>query len=291
MSLDDALKGLQSQLPSERMRAAQWLLQARGLDAESDRLLVQAISAEQVPRIKSVLSAALAAHRAGSRPPDQAALGGGDPEVASLLQVLQDLGGIVRHELQPAIGWLRFGAHAEIPDFETSETHKLIEALRRRVDGVVALAEAHRLPVFQPTSLGELLAACVPPDVPKNLFSIETGDELDVVYTDRGLFTLIVANAFQNAVDAVLGMPKGDGQVFVAVGLSERDFWLTISNAFAGASFELQNVVASGVTSKLDHRGLGARVMRLAAARLNYDLDLKAAGGVATFSLRGRRRQ
>lgn len=271
------------------MQSAQLLAEAGPLDAESERLLVEAIAREQVPRIKSVLVAALRNTQRGGSP--EVAVSQRDSSTSDVLEVLQDLGSIIRHELLPAIGWLRFAADGEIEEFGTSETNNMIQALRRRIDGVVALAEAQRLPVMTSSSLSELLAACVPPNVPVGLFSFaEVEDGEDLIETDPGLFMLIGANALQNAVDAVLGLPPGEGQIFVAVGVSEKDFWLTISNSFAGASFDLNHVAASGVTSKSGHRGLGVRVMRLAAGRLGYRLDLVAAGGVATLSLRGRRR-
>jgi len=208
----------------------------------------------------------------------------------SVLAILQELGGIIRHELGPPIGWIRYAATSEISDYESSETKSHIEALRRRVDGLASLAAAHRLPQRVRMSLGELLEESVPADVSPGLFSMDIPDDIDDgIETDPGLFTVLLSNAMQNAVDAGRE-PDETEAVVVAVGLSVEEFWIRISNHFSGASFEFADVAASGVSTKTDHRGLGLRIMKLAAERLGYQIDLSGAGEVATFFVRGKRR-
>jgi sensor histidine kinase regulating citrate/malate metabolism len=115
------------------------------------------------------------------------------------------------------------------------------------------------------------------------------GDESDVIETDRGLMAVMMSNAFRNAADATQELPSGETTVVISCGVSEEMFWITISNRFRGASFRMEDVASTGVSSKRG-RGMGVAAMRIAAERLGYEIDLQASGGVAVFSVRGPRR-
>ena len=101
-------------------------------------------------------------------------------------------------------------------------------------------------------------------------------DEID---SDRGLLALIVANALKNAAEAAAEMPAGQAGVWVEMGLSKSDFWLSVTNRFRGESFDFDHVVHTGASNKEDHKGLGLSAMRIAAERLGYILSLNASGG------------
>lgn len=287
MTPDQFDAALASALPSERMRAAQWALES-DLSSDFERILTDAAAREGVPRIRDALGNAL---RKFSRlsPKSPTGVSGVSLE-QQIAEVLDELSGIIRHEMQPAIGWVRFAANKELPDFEASGTNRAIEALRRRVDGLSALAAAHRIPARKVVSLGELLSACLSMEYPSSMFTVDQHDQpFDDILTDPGLLSLILTNVIQNAADATRGLPPGEGQVLITTNVTQSTFWVNISNRFAGASFEYSNVSASGRTSKRGHRGLGTRIIELSSGRLGYDFDLRAAGATATFSLRGNR--
>ncbi|MFE4833345.1 GHKL domain-containing protein [Arthrobacter sp. NPDC056691] len=288
MNRDQFLASLASRLPSERMLAAQWAMENK-LEPEFERVLTEALSRESVPRIQNAISLAINAIRSASglHPEETAAKAGSESEIAG---VLNELAGMIRHEMQPAIGWVRLAAHKELTDFQASATNRAIEALRRRVDGLANLAAAHRLPVRQIVSLSEAITGCLSDEYPSSMFKLEGSDQpSDEIYTDRGLLDLILANAIQNAADASRDIPNGQGHVLISTSIDGSRFWVTISNRFSGASFKFSSVAASGRTSKQGHRGLGTQVIQLAADRLGYEFELRAAGGTATFSLRGSR--
>lgn len=286
MNLEDFDAALLSSLPSVRMQAVQWAIE-NTLPSEYESILVKAASGEGVPRVRSAMSIAL---RQFSRPilaEETYNAHEGKIEIASLLD---DLSGIIRHEMQPAIGWIRHAAKKEIPDFEASATNTATEALLRRVRGLSDLAAAHRLPSRESVSLSEIVSKCISTEYPASMFSLDSVDQpSDDILTDPGLLTLVLANAVQNAADASRDLPPGEGQILISTNVNEKRFWLTISNRFVGASFELSGVSASGRTTKRGHRGLGTRIIELATSRLGYEFDLKAAGATATFSLRGNR--
>lgn len=284
MTEDEVLEALASRLPSDRMAAATWL--AQHPPRQSLRpALTAAASQEGVPRIRSVLQQALRAAEKPARDSIDAAI---QPDSVSTA-VLADLSALIRHEMQPAIGWIRYAAHGEIPNFESSATNAAINGLRRRVAGLVQLADAHRLPARERTSLFELLRWSVPKDESEGLFVFEAPQGLDdAIDTDVGLFVLLVGAAMQNAADAV-ATAGAASNIFVTVGVTDKDFWVSIVNRHLGANWEFMDVAATGVSSKANKRGMGTRVMRLAADRLGYDVDLKAAGGTVTFTVHGLR--
>lgn len=285
MTEDEVFQALASRLPSDRMTAATWLAE-HPPRASLRPALTAAASHEGVPRIRAVLQQALkvAAKPVGDSPKDAR-----DPDSVPAA-VLADLSSLIRHEMQPAVGWVRYAAHGEIPNFESSATNAAINGLRRRVAGLVQLADAHRLPNRESTSLVELLRWSVPKDEHEDLFVFEAPQGLDdSIDTDVGLFVLLVGAAMQNAADAVViaGSPSN---IFVTVGVTDKDFWVSIVNRHLGANWEFGDVAATGVSSKANKRGMGTRVMGLAADRLGYDLDLKASGGTVTFTVHGSRR-
>lgn len=284
MTEDELLEALASRLPSDRMTAAAWLSSHTPPTALRPAITAAA-AREGVPRIKTVLQQAL---RTAGRP-DASDVGGAESASSVLPSVLSDLASLIQHEMQPAIGWVRYAAHGDIPKFESSNTNSAIEGLRRRVDGLVQLADAHRLPRRTSASLYELLKWSVPKDQHEGLFVFEAPEGVDdFIDTDAGLFMLIISNAMQNAADAVVAT-DAPSSVFVTVGVSLKDFWVAIVNRHPGANWEFSDVAATGVSSKANKRGLGTRVMNLAATRLGYDLDLHANGGTVTFTVRGPR--
>src|SRR4051812_437158 len=108
------MRGLQQRSPSARAAAAQFLSQI-------DRALVEprllqavrsAVEVEQVPLIATALRRVLNSWtRPQKAPLDIAEVHEGDERVDALLETLRQLGGIIRHELQPPIGWLRYAAN------------------------------------------------------------------------------------------------------------------------------------------------------------------------------------
>jgi signal transduction histidine kinase len=289
LTSDDLLERLSSGLPSNRMRAAQEVLEGSP-DPSLRPVLVEALTREEVPRIRQVLASAIEALGAAAHAPPSPTAQAEERSVDKAADILDELAGMIRHETQPAIGWVRLAASRELSDFDASATNAAIEALRRRVDGLATLTAAHRLPIRRLVSLSELISERVQGEHPGSLFAIERFDEVeDEIFTDPGLFELLVSNALQNAVDASRDIPRENAQIVIATGVSDRRFWVTITNRFLGATFDYSSVAATGRTSKKGHRGLGTRVMELAASRLGYEFELRAVGGTATFSLRGDR--
>lgn len=139
---------------------------------------------------------------------------GGAARESQAEALLHELSGMIRHELSPAIGAIRYTAALAIDDFESSEVSAAIEALLRRLDGLVSLARAQALPRSEKASLGVLLEKSVPSDAPRSLLTLEATEDADddSIETDVGLFTLLMANVFQNAIDAAAALSEQDAR-------------------------------------------------------------------------------
>lgn len=285
MNEPGALGLLRSQLPSERARAAEWFL----ANASGDHvaMLTEAIESEPVPSLKRLLGLACRKARQPDVPRSEVNTTQFS-EVSVPAEILESLSGLLRHETEPVIGWLRRSAARDIGDnFETSDTFRNIDLLRRRLRGLEALTAAHRLPNWTAVSLSQLVAECRPPDLPQDALARAPRADDDVIDSDVGLMSIIVGNALLNAHEA--SASQGDGAIWVESAVTDRDFWISITNRFEGEGFELDHVVHTGTSTKVSHKGLGLSAMRLAAERLGYQLSLTASGGTAFFSLRGER--
>ncbi|WP_173024309.1 GHKL domain-containing protein [Microbacterium oryzae] len=246
-------------------------------------ILTTAIEEETVPAVRRLLAAAVRRAQQISEPTYVY-----EPDVAPASpEILDALSGLIRHETEPIIGWIRRSAAREIGDqYEASETFRNIDLLRRRLLGLETLAAAHRLPRYSRASLLTLIVDCQPQGFPDQVVDADRGDD-DSIDTDPGLFSIIVGNALLNAQEASSGLPGAP--ILVRHGVSDRHFWVTVTNRFEGQAFEMEHVAQTGASTKDSHKGLGVSAMRMAADRLRYNFSLQASGGIVIFSLRGER--
>lgn len=287
MTPSEAFDLLGSRRPSDRSQAAQWLAQ-HPADIDASRLM-QALETEPVEAVKRLLRHALRSinerTRAAEAGPEAAAESPASKDTTR--EILENLAGLIQHETEPAIGWLRRAASTEIKEFEASETNRQIEILRQRLEALSTLATAHQEPVWSPNSLAVLVRDCMPATEVDQQIASQTYAASDIIYTDARLFGIIVGNALRNAFEA--SEKVDDASVLVETGVSDLQFWISITNRFSGESFDFDHVALSGASTKSSHKGLGLSAMRIAAARIGYQIDLVAHGGTAIFSMRGKR--
>jgi hypothetical protein len=279
-----AQAALSSRLPSDRARGVAWFLEFG--NASHTQLLVRAIESETVPSIRKLLSRAVAGTQ--EEPQGRSAPLDRD-ELLDPAGILDDVAGLIKHETEPVIGWIRRSVARELgPQYEMSDTFRNIELLRLRLSGLESLVSAHRIPTWTALSLEAILRECWPSDMSDEALARPTGSgDDDIIESDRGLLAIIVSNALQNAHEAVSTLE--DGAVWVETGVTDQHFWLSVTNRFDGQTFNLEHVIATGTSTKARHKGLGLNAMKLASERLGYDLSLTASGGTAFFRLRGER--
>ncbi|WP_162239817.1 GHKL domain-containing protein [Arthrobacter sp. Leaf137] len=280
----EPLKDLSSSSPTDRARAAIWLKQ--NPNEVSTKELMKALQVETVPRIRQSLNAVLQARQNSNSSTLRKDTIANPPSGSPATRL--DLAGTLRHELAPAIGWLRLAADKEIADFTNSETNAAIKKLQRRIDGLVTLIKQDDKPTQRRVGLFDLLVANWPEEKVLPTWAPDSDPAGQEIETDDSLLSLVLSNAYQNALEAAkeAGRPSS---VDVSWGFTNDRFWIRISNAFAGNSFTLQDVLHVGATSKPAHQGQGLALMSLATSLLGLAFNVEGRSGLATVSISGRR--
>lgn len=286
------LQGLNSSSPTTRANAAGWLVQHSG--AITTRALMNALQNETVPQVRRLL---LQVQEHRQRAADSARVdtttdmqtGGvrlSDEEVSVSDQV--DIASMIRHELSPAVGWIRLAADSEIESFGSSKTNAAVRKLQRRIDGLVTIIKSGEGLYLRRFSLPHVLTEAWP-DTDAVLVVVPTADEQTIdIETDEGLFSILLSNVFQNAIDASVDA-IGTAEVQVAWGYTDESYWVRIANPFRGDRFSLADVLPVGNSSKMAHQGQGLSLIKTVADRLGLAISLEGTSGTASFSLSGLR--
>lgn len=278
-------RALRSPETAARARAVTWVLQ--NPQAPPVRELMLALQAETVPRLRNNLLEVMSMRQASSattqkldRDPTGRAPATRSDQV--------DVAALVRHELSPAIGWIRLAADTEIENFGESATNDAVKKLQRRINGLIAMIkDGEELNLVSLEFPAVLLDNW--PD-PAHLPRIEPApfEQAIRIESDEGLYSLLLSNVFQNALDAT-GDGGSDSPVHIVWGVTNESYWFRVSNVFHGERFALQDVVAVGSSTKSSHQGQGIGLIQRVAKRLDVTIDLVGASGIATFTLTGRR--
>lgn len=286
------LSGLTSAAPSHRANAAGWLVQHP--QAITTRALMNALQNETVPQVRRLLLEVLQSRQ---RPTDIAPGTSGLASQATDLTTVSghipvsehvDIAALVRHELSPAVGWIRLAADSEITSFGNSKTSDAVRKLQRRIDGLVAIIKSSEELNLRRFSLPHILIENWPDagTVPAVIPSAEE-DAIDIE-TDEGLFAMLLSNVFQNAIDASIDA-TGEAQTQVTWGYTDLSYWIRVANPFKGDRFALADVLDVGRSSKMAHQGQGLSLIKIVADRLGLAITLEGASGTASFTLSGPR--
>lgn len=285
-----ALDGLASSSPVERARAAGWLLAHP--DAITTRELMRALQLETVSQVRRTLLEVLEARQRGSLGANQATehVVGSTDSASDLPRFASgDIAALVRHELSPAVGWIKLAADAEISGgFAGSRTDEAVRRLQLRIDGLVNLIKSRTQLTLTKVALPYVLIESWPDPRSHPSITPDASEEAIEIESDEGLFALLLSNIFQNAIDASIEA-TGNVRADVAWGFTETSYWVRITNPFGGERLSLSDVLADGSSSKTGHQGKGMPLIRDVADRLGITISLEGASGSASFTLTGER--
>ncbi len=285
------LQGLGSAAPSERARAAGWLVQnPQGI---TTRALMRALQTETVPQVRRLLLQVLESRQRSTLSSHGSATVSsprvGEPAASDATVSEQvDIAALVRHELSPAVGWIRLAADSEIKSFGTSKTNEAVRKLQRRIDGLVAIIKSGEELNLRGLSLPHVLIDNWP-DTHTTPTVTPSAEEASIdIETDEGLFSILLSNVFQNAIDASIDA-TGSATAQITWGYTDQNYWVRITNPFKGDRFTLADVADIGNSSKMAHQGQGLSLTKTVAERLGLAITLEAVSGTASFSLSGTR--
>ena len=280
-SADWAEDALLSESPSNRLRAATWA-KAHPNDLTISAL-IRALQSEPVLQIRRILNDVIEARQiAAERPASAGEVAGASPNA------IPSLARLIRHELSPPIGWIRRAGSREIDDFAGSATNDALNRLERRIDALIALIKSDSGLEIGEIDLERLLRETWPDFTTSPQFAPapDAVARTIVLWTDVGLLEMLLANAFQNAIDASSEV-AAPLPINVSWGEASGRFWIRISNAFAGNQFDIGDVQATGISTKVGHQGAGISLIKSASARMGYGFKVSGRSGAATFTLTG----
>lgn len=276
-------ESLNSESPSERLKAAAWL--KAHPEAVQVRALMRAMQRESVPQIRQMFNDVLATRESLTNAVGSDSSGEGtQPSHGSI----PELARLIRHELSPPIGWIRKAANREVTEFQRSATSDAVNRLERRIDALVALIrEGSDLDLVE-CDLERTLRECWPDMTtePRFVPAPDLGDRPALIVTDIGLFEILLANVYQNAIDASLETDE-ERPIEVSWSLVGERFWVRVSNPFAGTQFDIQDVETTGISTKSGHQGIGIALIKTATEKLGYGFRIAGRSGAATFTLTG----
>ena len=282
------LRQIRSSDPHDRASAASSLLLNHGQIAMQDLLV--ALQSEAVPRIRTSLNAVLEKKQAeASQSSDPYTSEPKRPmAVARPSHINFDMAALIRHELSGPIGWVRMAAFKEIADYRDSATELAVRKLQRKIDGLVSIARIDSEMQLKRVRLSELLVANWPLGAQGPEFSPKI-DKCDIeIDTDIGLFSTLISNVYQNAIEASAA-DEDDQPVQIYWGRSSGEYWVRVFNRFIGERIEMSDVMTVCASSKRDHQGQGIELIQILAERLKLNIFLSGASGVASFTLTGER--
>lgn len=282
------LQGLGSTAPSERARAAGWLVQHP--HAITTRALMKALQTETVPQVRRMLLHVLDSRQepSGHVSAGVTSQDSGPPALDAAVSDQVDIAALIRHELSPAVGWIRLAADSEIPSFAASKTNEAVRKLQRRIDGLVTIIKSGEELNLRRLSLPHVLTDNWPDTHSAPLVTPAADEACIDIETDEGLFSMLLSNVFQNAIDASTDA-TGKAVAVINWGYTDQNYWVRVANPFMGERFALTDVVGVGNSSKMAHQGQGLSLVQAVADRLGLAIALEGASGTASFSLSGTR--
>lgn len=262
--------------------------------AITTRALMNALQNETVPQVRRLLLQTLESRQrqadssrgdSGVTPLDADTRASG-LDLAASEQV--DIAALVRHELSPAVGWIRLAADSEIDSFGTSKTNDAVRKLQRRIDGLVAIIKSGEELNLHRFSLPHVLSENWPDTGTALAVTPSAGEDAIDIETDEGLFAMLLSNVFQNAIDASVDA-TGHVNTQVTWGYTDQSYWVRVANPFKGNRFSLADVLDVGSSSKMAHQGQGLSLIKMVADRLGLSIALEGVSGTASFSMSGPR--
>lgn len=282
--------GLTSSSPLERAQAAARLLASP--DSITTRELMQALQGETVTQVRRTLLEVLAIRQRASLTSDRPVgnIAGREDDAAERLPAgAGDIASLVRHELAPAVGWIKLAADAEISGgFPGSRTADAVRRLQLRIDGLVNLIKSRTQLTLTTIALPHALVDSWPDPGSQPTLTPSAEERTIEIVSDEGLFALLLSNIFQNAIDASIeatGVINAD----VTWGFTDTSYWVRVTNPFRGERLSLTYVEADGSSSKTGHQGKGLPLILDVASRLGITVRLEGASGAASFTLTGER--
>lgn len=210
-------------------------------------------------------------------------------------RALEEVTGILLHELGAPISAIRLLAQREIPDFPSSRTSAAIDRLRRLLEAIRRLKKASSLPAYTDFDLVSLVSSVteeLATELPTESIRL-AGPKPFLVLADYGSLYIAIKNGFKNAIEAVgIFSTKTPPEVTVNWGRAGDEYFLAIIDSGPGFRDDPELARRLGSTNKQGHFGFGLATAEQVMKSLRGTLLLaNNADGGATFELRWKKNE
>jgi len=287
-----AIEMLASRSVTERLSAARYF-QKHGTRADLDRLN-RAIKIERVYWIRAALQASISRLQTPSTiisPIPQVDENQDELARDAHSKAIEEVAGILLHELRSVVGAVRIHSSREIPDFQASKTNEAIERLRALLDAIRRLKKAASLPEVVEFDLHSLVASLVRDEESASSHEIKlAGPRPFAVRADPDALYMAIANGLRNAIEAATAQDATrPPEVSVTWGKAGGECFLAILDSGPGLPDNSSLIAQIGTTNKLGHFGFGLATAQQVMDSLDGSMLLSdREGGGALFELRWR---
>ena len=243
---------------------------------------------ESVSYIKRALEQALQ-----SRPPEFLAPMHleSEPQIPESVQkefyakAVEEVAGILMHEIAPIVGVLRSEVSRSLPGYETSRAKDSLDRLVALLEAVAELKKAASVPRIKEMDLATLLTELTEAIGPTNA-SLQ-GPVPFVIASDPALLTLAISNGLRNAAEAMSPRKAGQDKMVVNWEESDMEYWVSILDFGPGIIGPPEGAFDIGTTNKHGHLGFGLAVARQAMSSLAGTVRLSNSSSAgAIFEIR-----
>ncbi len=272
-----ALAKLSSSRLNERLEAARFLASASSSEDVSQ--ISDALSRETVTWVRTALEVALEHAEGGqSRNGSYAAaieLDYIEEDSSDLFEAVKAASDFFLHEFSGVVGRIDVYGSQEISAYDSSRTKRQVDILKMKLEAITKLSKASKPPALVELDLAELVQRLA--HAWGNGAVSLSGPRPTTVMSDESLLEMIISQGLRNAVDATskVATDTGASPIVVSWGVSDREYWVRVSDAGKGLPDDVESLFAIGTTNKRNHKGYGLPAARQAARSLGGELELR----------------
>jgi C4-dicarboxylate-specific signal transduction histidine kinase len=177
-------------------------------------------------------------------------------------KAMEEVSGILIHELAPTIGVLGAELAKVLPEYEMSSAKTSVDRLVKKLEAIAELKRAASAPRLQELDLSTLIKTLVEASGSTSI-SLQ-GPAPFVITGDHNLLSLALSNGLRNALDAVAGQEESPTPVVMNWGESDLEYWVSILDCGRGILGPPEGAFNIGTTNKSGHLGFGLAIARQA---------------------------
>lgn len=273
MSVEDAIKKLESSSPHDRLLGARHFSKIKASQGDIVKLR-RFLKKERVTYVRNALE--LAIKRSTLKDELGELLAPAPDEEEGTKRPKDEVSkwvGILLHEVEPKVGLIQVSAEKEISNYDDSDTKKNLKALEKIIEGFSDLRKTILTPNSKEIDLAVQIKNIANQEVPEGVDILYSGKKPFLIKSDPNLLEMAISNGIRNAVEAVL---ETEGKRIIVVSWDQTDVDYSVIIMDNGRGFELESstLFKIGKSTKERHGGFGLTIIRKAMENLDGSVKL-----------------